>query len=110
MHDDLPDLLDERARPWPLPARVLCGVGGSLFLMVGTLGIVLPILPGVPFLLLAAFLLGRSSPDLRRRVNELERRLPAWFRRALRPRRRARVPVVADDDRPDDERPDDRRG
>jgi hypothetical protein len=96
---DLPDLLDPDSRPWPLPLRVLAGVVGSLFLMVGFLGIIIPILPGVPFLLVAAFLLGGSSPDLRRAINDFERRCPAWLRRSLRWRRRAApTPVPADDE------------
>lgn len=84
---ELPEFLDPHARPWPLPLRVLAGVTGSLFLMVGFLGVVLPVLPGVPFLIVAAFLLGRSSPDLRRWVNDLDRRCPLWLRRAVRWRR-----------------------
>ena len=107
MRDGPPDdpefreFLDPHARPWALPIRVLAGVVGTLFLMVGVLGVVLPVLPGVPFLLVAAFLLGRSSPDLRRVVNDFERRCPRWLRRSLRWRGRpAAVPVVADDDPP----------
>ncbi|MFO0931422.1 MAG: DUF454 family protein [Planctomycetota bacterium] len=99
------DFLDPHARPWPLPLRVVAGVVGTLLLMVGVLGVVLPVLPGVPFLLVAAFLLGRSSPDLRRWINDVERRAPGWLRRSLRWRRRAApVAVVADDgrDRRDD--------
>lgn len=95
--DPLPDLLDEGAPPWPLPARVAAGVVGSLLLAVGLAGVVLPLLPGVPFLILAALLLGRSSPDLRRRVNALERRLPLGLRRCLRPRRAAPAADASDD-------------
>jgi len=73
---------------------VLAGVAGCLFLMLGFLGFVLPILPGVPFLIVAAFLLARSNADLCGRVNELERRLPTRLRYAMRLRRRpAPVPV-----------------
>ena len=113
MNDGRPDpefreFLDPHARPWALPVRVVAGVVGTLLLMVGVLGVVLPVLPGVPFLILAAFLLGRSSPDLRRAVNDLERRCPRWLRRALRWRGRAApVPVVADDDPRETDAPSD---
>ena len=49
--------------------RVLYIVLGLLFLALGTVGIVLPLLPTVPFYLLAAFFLGKGS-----------RKLDAWFK------------------------------
>ncbi len=42
-------------------SRYLFLVAGTLFLAVGMIGIVLPILPTTPFLLLAAACYGRSS-------------------------------------------------
>lgn len=51
--------------------RVLYIVLGLLFLALGTVGIVLPLLPTVPFYLLAAFFLGKGS-----------RKLDAWFKGA----------------------------
>lgn len=103
---ELPDFLDPHARPWPLPVRVVAGVAGTLLMMVGVLGVVLPVLPGVPFLLVAAFLLGKSSPDLRRAINDLERRAPAWLRRSLRWRRRGAPVAVAADPVPVGDGPD----
>lgn len=41
--------------------RVLYIVLDLLFLALGTVGIVLPLLPTVPFYLLAAFFLGKGS-------------------------------------------------
>lgn len=49
--------------------RVLYIVLGLLFLALGTVGIVLPLLPTVPFYLLAAFFFGKGSA-----------RLDAWFK------------------------------
>lgn len=49
--------------------RVLYIVLGLLFLALGTVGIGLPLLPTVPFYLLAAFFLGKGS-----------RKLDAWFK------------------------------
>lgn len=45
-------------------------VAGLLALLLGTVGIFLPLLPTVPFVLLAAFCFGRSSPRLERRLVE----------------------------------------
>ena len=44
--------------------RLLWACVGIVFLAVGALGIVLPLLPTTPFLLLAAYCFARSSPKL----------------------------------------------
>lgn len=46
--------------------RIVCLVLGLIFLVLGTVGIVLPILPTVPFYLLAAFFLSRGSSRIER--------------------------------------------
>ena len=61
--------------------RTLFFLGGWASLGLGTLGIFLPLLPTVPFVILAAFCFARSSPALERRLGEHPRFGPhivAW--------------------------------
>lgn len=57
---------DGRAMPL---RRAVCAALGAVCLGLGALGVAVPILPTVPFLMAAAFLFARSSA-----------RLDAWFR------------------------------
>ena len=51
-----------------------------LLLVVGAIGLIVPILPGIPLLVLAALLFTANSPGLRRRLFNTPRLAP-YFRR-----------------------------
>lgn len=51
-----------------------------VLLAIGAIGLILPILPGIPFLILAALLFTANSPGLRRRLFNTPGLAP-YFRR-----------------------------
>ncbi len=69
--------------------KTLWLAGGSLCFALGWIGLVLPMMPGVPFLLLAAFCFARGNPAWERRMLEHPRIGPPlrqWRdRRAIAP-------------------------
>jgi uncharacterized membrane protein YbaN (DUF454 family) len=66
---------------------------GWLALALGAFGALLPLLPTTPFVILAAFAFGKSSPEMRRRLETHRHFGPAirdWEERgAIRPRYKA---------------------
>lgn len=72
----------------------LCGI---LALLAGAVGIVLPLLPTVPFVLLAAYCFARSSPVLERRIlehKEFGPHIVAWCNRGAINRRAKQAALV----------------
>ena len=66
---------------------------GWVALVLGAIGLLLPVVPTTPFVILAAFAFGRGSPAMRRRLEESRWFGPAirdWEERgAIRPRHKA---------------------
>ena len=51
--------------------RIIYLVSGTVFLILGIIGLALPVIPQVPFLLLAAFLLSKGSGRIGRWISGL---------------------------------------
>jgi uncharacterized membrane protein YbaN (DUF454 family) len=78
--------------------RIFYLVIGFAALGLGTIGILVPLLPTVPFMILAAFCFARSSPALERRIVEHPRVKPhisAWRERGAISRKGKTAAMVA---------------
>lgn len=79
-HDDL--IADQPDRPaWK---RVLLISGGVLFLLLGIVGWLIPVVTGIPFYVVGLLMLGFGSKRCAVWVNALDRRLPSRWRHLLR--------------------------
>jgi hypothetical protein len=65
-------------------------VGGLFFLGLGVVFWLLPVVTGIPFYVIALFLLAGVAPPARHFVNWLDRKLPRRVRELLRKVRRSR--------------------
>lgn len=62
----------------------LRSIGGWVLVVVGLLGLVVPVLPGIPFLLAGVALLGREHPLVQATLRRLGRwRIPGFARDQL---------------------------
>jgi uncharacterized membrane protein YbaN (DUF454 family) len=79
-HDDL--IADQPHRPaWK---RVLLISGGVVFLLLGVVGWLVPVMTGIPFYVVGLLMLGFGSRRCATWVNALDRRLPNRWRHLLR--------------------------
>ncbi|EYD75436.1 hypothetical protein Rumeso_03006 [Rubellimicrobium mesophilum DSM 19309] len=73
--------------------RLLWTAFGWVALALGAIGVLLPVMPTTPFILLAAFAFGKGSPAMRRRLERSRHFGPAirdWEERgAIQPRHKA---------------------
>lgn len=87
----IPDLVSADPAKRGIGSRILLSVGGVLLIVLGVIGWILPLVPGVPFLVLGFALLGMCSQRLAVRINRAEARLPIKWRLWLRPGPKPRV-------------------
>ena len=91
----------EASQPHQTQSRIfalLCLSGAGLCLVLGTIGFLLPVIPGTPFVLLASFLLLKGSPRLHQRLRASRffgRILRDWEERGgIRPRDKIRAIAI----------------
>ncbi len=71
-------------KPRPLWKRGLLLVGAIVFLVLGVIGWLVPVVTGIPFYIIGFALLGAASPRTLAPMNRLEQRLPHRVRVSLR--------------------------
>ena len=82
--DQLGDLFAPTRTRRGLIVRILLFVVGGVLVVYGVFGVVLPVLPGFPFLLIGMPLLAASSERARGWVNSLDKQFPLTLRLLLR--------------------------
>ena len=85
---ELPDLIQQSAVRPGVVKRVALLLLSLVFVVLGIVGWLLPVVTGVPFYVLALITAGMASVRVARWVNRQERRLPRRWRLLLRPRLR----------------------
>jgi len=79
--------------------RVLALVGGVLFMVLGVVGWLIPVVTGIPFYIIGLGLFGMGSRRARHWINKLEQHLPYKARLFLRPKLRKALRAEQDEDR-----------
>ena len=93
--EELPDLIQQNgARPGMIK-RVALLVLALVFLVLGVVGWLVPVVTGIPFYILALVCAGMASRRVGRWINHHERRLPRRWRLLLRPRLRRQQKAAA---------------
>ena len=95
--DQLGDLFAPTTSRRGLIVRAVLFVVGGLLVVYGILGVILPVLPGFPFLLIGMPLMAASSERARGWMNTLDRKFPLTLRLLLRRMRLEAPPKDADD-------------
>jgi len=80
----LTPLFEADERPRPLWKRVLLLGGAAVFMLLGVIGWLVPVVTGIPFYVVGFALLGAASPRSIHALNRLEARLPKRWRVAIR--------------------------
>ncbi|MBL8801504.1 MAG: hypothetical protein JNN27_05895 [Planctomycetes bacterium] len=80
----LTPLFEADEAPRPLWKRALLLGGAALFMVLGVIGWLVPVVTGIPFYVVGFALLGAASPRTIHALNRLEARLPQRWRVALR--------------------------
>ncbi|CAG0985687.1 Inner membrane protein YbaN [Planctomycetaceae bacterium] len=93
--DQLGDLFAPTTSRHGLIVRVALFVVGGLLVIYGILGVILPVLPGFPFLLIGMPLMAASSERARGWMNSLDRKFPLTMRLLLRRMKLERPPLNA---------------
>jgi hypothetical protein len=93
--DQLGDLFAPARTRRSLIVRIVLLVVGGVFVIYGILGVLLPVLPGFPFLVIGMPLLAASSERARGWVNALDKKFPLTLRLLLRRMKLARPPASA---------------
>jgi uncharacterized membrane protein YbaN (DUF454 family) len=82
--DQLGELFEPTRTRRGLVVRIVLFILGGLLVIYGILGVLLPVLPGFPFLLIGMPLLAASSERARGWVNRLDKKFPFTLRLLLR--------------------------
>lgn len=88
--EELPDLIQQDGVRPGMVKRVALLAAALVFVVLGIVGWLLPIVTGIPFYILALVCAGMASRRVAGWVNRHERRLPLRWRLLLRPRLRRR--------------------
>ena len=83
---ELPDLIPEPREGRGVGMRLVLALLTVVFVALGIIGWLIPVVTGVPFYVLAAITAGMASRRVARWINARERRLPLKWRRRLRPK------------------------
>jgi uncharacterized membrane protein YbaN (DUF454 family) len=95
--DELGELFAPTTTRRGLIVRAVLFVIGGLLVVYGVLGVILPVLPGFPFLLIGMPLMAASSERARGWMNMLDRKFPLTLRLLLRRMRLEAPPQNADE-------------